>query len=214
MVDRDAALAIAAEHGDELASRLAFVYELDKLKTVLRQSMLADDSRQENSAEHSWHLAMTAMTLAPLADEPIDVARAIKILLVHDIVEIDAGDVFIYDDEQRAAAEAAEQAAADRIFGLLPDEQAAEFRALWDEYESHSTPEGRFAYACDRLQPLLLNVAIGGGSWRRHGITADRVKAINGAIDDGLSQVWAVAERFIDQAVADGQLLPPPADAD
>lgn len=214
MVDRDAALAIAAEHGDELASRLEFVYELDKLKTVLRQSMLADDSRQENSAEHSWHLAMTAMTLAPLADEPIDVARAIKILLVHDIVEIDAGDVFIYDDEQRAAAEAAEQAAADRIFGLLPDEQAAEFRALWDEYESHSTPEGRFAYACDRLQPLLLNVAIGGGSWRRHGITADRVKAINGAIDDGLSQVWAVAERFIDQAVADGQLLPPPADAD
>ena len=214
MVDRDAALAIAAAHGDEIADRLAFVYELDKLKTVLRQSMLTDDSRQENSAEHSWHLAMTAMTLAPLADEPIDVARAIKILLVHDIVEIDAGDVFIYDDEQRAAAEAAEQAAADRIFGLLPDEQAAEFRALWDEYESHSTPEGRFAYACDRLQPLLLNVAIGGGSWRRHGITADRVKAINGAIDDGLSQVWAVAERFIDQAVADGQLLPPPADAD
>ncbi|MEM9518068.1 MAG: HD domain-containing protein [Actinomycetota bacterium] len=209
MVDRDAALAIAAEHGDELASRLAFVYELDKLKTVLRQSMLIDDSRQENSAEHSWHLAMTAMTLAPLADEVIDVSRAIKILLVHDIVEIDAGDVFIYDDAQRAAAEAAEHAAADRIFGLLPAEQAAEFRGLWDEYEERSTPEGRFAYACDRLQPLLLNVAIGGGSWRRHGVTADRVKAINGAIDDGLSQVWAVAERFIDQAVADGQLLPP-----
>ncbi|MEM9202523.1 MAG: HD domain-containing protein [Actinomycetota bacterium] len=209
MVDRDAALAIAAEHGDELASRLAFVYELDKLKTVLRQSMLIDDSRQENSAEHSWHLAMTAMTLAPLADEVIDVSRAIKILLVHDIVEIDAGDVFIYDDAQRAAAEAAEQAAAERIFGLLPAEQAAEFRGLWDEYEERSTPEGRFAYACDRLQPLLLNVAIGGGSWRRHGVTADRVKAINGAIDDGLSQVWAVAERFIDQAVADGQLLPP-----
>ena len=209
-MDRDAALAIAAEHSDELASRLAFVYELDRLKTVLRQSMLTDDSRQENSAEHSWHLAMTAMTLAPMADEPIDVSRAIKILLVHDIVEIDAGDVFIYDDEQRAAAEAAEQAAAERIFGLLPDDQAVEFRALWDEYEDRSTPEGRFAYACDRLQPLLLNVAIGGGSWRHHGVTADRVKAINGAIDDGLSQVWTVAERFIDQAVADGQLLPPP----
>lgn len=211
-VDRDVALAIAAEHDAELSSRLAFVYELDKLKTVLRQSMLTDDSRQENSAEHSWHLAMTAMTLAPLADEPIDVDRAIKILLVHDIVEIDAGDVFIYDEEQRAAAEAAEDAAAERIFGLLPADQAVEFRALWDEYEDRSTPEGRFAYACDRLQPLLLNIAIGGGSWRRHGITADRVKAINGAIDDGLSRVWAVAERLIDQAVADGQLLPPTTD--
>lgn len=210
MVDRDSALALAAQHGDDIADRLAFIYELDKLKTVLRQSMLIDDSRQENSAEHSWHLAMTAMTLAPLADEPIDVERAIKILLVHDIVEIDAGDVFIYDDEQRAAAEAAEQVAAERIFGLLPAEQGAEFRALWDEYEAHETPEGRFAYACDRLQPLLLNVAIGGGSWRRHGVTADRVKAINGAIDDGLSRVWAVAEQLIDQAVADGQLLPPP----
>ncbi|MEM9464502.1 MAG: HD domain-containing protein [Actinomycetota bacterium] len=208
-MDRDAALAIAAEHGEDLARRLAFVYELDKLKTVLRQSMLTDDSRQENSAEHSWHLAMTAMTLAPLADDPIDVERAIKILLIHDIVEIDAGDVFVYDDAQRAAVEATEQAAADRIFGLLPEDQAVEFRALWDEYEERSTPEGRFAYACDRLQPLLLNVAIGGGSWRRHGITADRVKAINGAIDDGLSRVWAVAERLIDQAVTDGQLLPP-----
>ena len=210
MVDRDAALAIAAAHGDEIADRLAFVYELDKLKTVLRQSMLTDDSRQENSAEHSWHLAMTAMTLAPLADEPVDVARAIKILLVHDIVEIDAGDAFIYDESQRAAAEAAEVAAADRIFGLLPDAQAREFRALWDEYEARETPEGRFAYACDRLQPLLLNVAIGGGSWRRHGVTADRVKAVNGPIDDGLSRVWAVAEQLIDRAVADGQLLPPP----
>ena len=126
-MDKNAALAIAAEAGDDIASRLEFLYELDQLKTVLRQSMLADGSRQENSAEHSWHLAMTAMTLAPLADEPIDVERAIKILLVHDIVEIDAGDVFIYDDAQRAAAEAAEQEAADRIFGLLPAEQGAEF---------------------------------------------------------------------------------------
>lgn len=210
-MDRETALALAAEHGGaEIASRLAFVYELDKLKTVLRQSMLTDDSRQENSAEHSWHLAMTAMALAPLADEPIDVERAIKILLVHDIVEIDAGDAFIYDEAQRAAAEAAEQAAADRIFGLLPADQGAEIRALWDEYEARATPEGRFAYACDRLQPLLLNVAIGGGSWRQHGVTADRVKAVNGAIDDGLSRVWTVAERFIDQAVADGQLLPAP----
>ena len=167
-MDREAAVAIAAEHGgDELARRIDFIYELDRLKTVLRQSMLIDDSRQENSAEHSWHLAMAALTLAPLAAEPIDVERAVKILLVHDIVEIDAGDAFIYDDAKRAEAEAAEQAAADRIFGMLPEPEATEFRALWDEYEDQSTPEGRFAYSCDRLQPLLLNVAIDGGSWRR-----------------------------------------------
>ena len=136
-MDRDAAVAIAAEHGgEELARRIDFIYELDRLKTVLRQSMLIDDSRQENSAEHSWHLAMAALTLAPLAAEPIDVERAVKILLVHDIVEIDAGDAFIYDDAKRAEAEAAEQAAADRLFGMLPQPEATEFRALWDEYLS------------------------------------------------------------------------------
>ncbi len=208
-MDRDAAVAIAAEHGgEELARRIDFIYELDRLKTVLRQSMLIDDSRQENSAEHSWHLAMAALTLAPLAAEPIDVERAVKILLVHDIVEIDAGDAFIYDDAKRAEAEAAEQAAADRIFGMLPEPEATEFRALWDEYEEQSTPEGRFAYSCDRLQPLLLNVAIDGGSWRRHGVSAGRVKQVNGKIEIGLPSVWPAAEAMIDRAVEEGKLQP------
>ncbi len=209
-MDIESALKIAAEHSEDLADRLRFIYELDQLKSVLRQTQLADGSRRENSAEHSWHLAMTAMTLAPLADPPIDVERAIKILLVHDVVEIDAGDVFIYDDAQRAAVEAEEQVAADRIFGLLPETQAHELRALWDEYEARDTPESRFAYSCDRLQPLLLNLAIGGGSWVEHGVTADRVKDINGKIVWGLPDVWAAAEQMIDQAVADGQLDPGP----
>lgn len=208
-MDRESAVEIAADRsGDDLARRLSFIYELDRLKTVLRQSMLIDESRQENSAEHSWHLAMVAMTLAPYADEEIDLARAMQILLIHDIVEIDAGDAFIYDDAARAEAEAAEQAAAERIFGLLPEPEASEFRALWDEYETQSTPEGRFAYSCDRLQPLLLNVAIDGGSWRKHGVSADRVKAVNGAIQMGMSTVWPVAEAMIDQAVAEGKLRP------
>ena len=209
-MDKDRALEIAAGFGEDLAARLRFIYELDELKTVLRQTLLADASRQENSAEHSWHLAMTAMTLAPLADPPVDVERVIKILLIHDIVEIDAGDVFIYDDAQRAAMEATEQAAADRIFGLLPDPQAAEMRELWDEYEARETHEARFAYSCDRLQPMLLNLAIGGGSWRAHGITLDRVKDINGRIAWGLPSVWQAAEAMLDAAVADGDLAAPP----
>ena len=207
-MDRQRAIAIASEHSADLAQRLDFIYELDRLKTVLRQSMLIDDSRQENSAEHSWHLAMVALTMAPLAAEPIDIERAVKILLVHDIVEIDAGDAFIYDDAKREAAEAAEQEAAERIFGMLPEPEATEFRALWDEYEERSTPEGRFAYSCDRLQPLLLNVAIDGGSGRRHGVRAERVKAVNGPIEVGLPSVWPVAEAMIDEAVAEGKLQP------
>lgn len=207
-MDRDSAIEIAAGFEEDLARRLDFIYELDRLKTVLRQSVLIDDSRQENSAEHSWHLAMVALTLAPYAVEPIDVARVVKILLVHDVVEIDAGDVFIYDETGRAEAEAAEQAAAERIFGLLPEPEASEFRSLWDEYETRSTPEGRFAYSCDRLQPLLLNVAVDGGSWRRHGVDAGRVKAVNGAIEVGLPDVWPVAEAMIDRAVEEGSLAP------
>jgi len=207
-MDRDSAIEIAAGFEEDLARRLDFIYELDRLKTVLRQSVLIDDSRQENSAEHSWHLAMVALTLAPYAVEPIDVARVVKILLVHDVVEIDAGHVFIYDETGRAEAEAAEQAAAERIFGLLPEPEASEFRSLWDEYETRSTPEGRFAYSCDRLQPLLLNVAVDGGSWRRHGVDAGRVKAVNGAIEVGLPDVWPVAEAMIDRAVEEGSLAP------
>ena len=207
-MDRDSAIEIAAGFEEDLARRLDFIYELDRLKTVLRQSVLIDDSRQENSAEHSWHLAMVALTLAPYAVEPIDVARVVKILLVHDVVEIDAGDVFIYDETGRAEAEVAEQAAAERIFGLLPEPEASEFRSLWDEYETRSTPEGRFAYSCDRLQPLLLNVAVDGGSWRRHGVDAGRVKAVNGAIEVGLPDVWPVAEAMIDRAVEEGSLAP------
>lgn len=209
-MDQERALEIAEGFGEDLAGRLRFIYELDQLKSVLRQTVLADGSRQENSAEHSWHLAMTALTLAPLADPPVNVERAVRILLVHDIVEIDAGDVFIYDDAKRAAAEADEEAAADRIFGLLPDPQGSELRELWDEYEARETPEARFAYSCDRLQPLMLNLAIGGGSWREHGITADRVKALNGRISWGLPSVWEAAEAMLDAAVVDGDLPPAP----
>ena len=208
-MNADDAVALAAEFDPALADRIRFIYELDKLKRELRQTLLIDESRRENSAEHSWHLAMIAVVMAPHAKEPIDLERAIRILLVHDIVEIDAGDVDIYDYEARANQEAEEIAAADRIFGLLPEPEASELRALWDEYETRETPEARSAYACDRLQPFLLNLAIGGQSWTRRGVTGAEVKAVNSRMADGLDGVWEVVEKLIDRAVDEGTILDP-----
>jgi putative hydrolase of HD superfamily len=202
-VDRDGVLELAEEIDAEVAARIRFVYELDRLKDVLRQTLVLDGERRENSAEHSWHVVMTALVMAPFADETIDVDRVLKILLVHDIVEIDAGDVFIYDEAARAAVEGAEQAAADRIFGMIPDPDGAVLRALWDEYEARDTPEARFAYACDRLQPMLMNLGLGGGSWLEHGVDFDRVREINGRIVDGSPRVWGVAEQLLEATIAD-----------
>lgn len=209
-MDGERAVEVAGEIDADVADRLRFVLELDRLKRVLRQTLLTDSSRRENSAEHSWHLAMTAIAMAPLASEPVDLDRVIRILLVHDIVEIDAGDVFIYDEQARLDKQAEEQRAADRIFNLLPEPVASELRGLWDEYEARETPEARFAYSCDRLQPLLLNLAGGGGSWQAHGITVDRVRGINQPIVWGLPRVWKVADQLLDEAVADGSLGPAP----
>lgn len=207
-MDPERAIAVAAEVDADLADRLHFIYEIDRLKAVVRRNKLADGSRNENSAEHSWHLAMVAMAMAPHAAEPVDIERVIRILLVHDIVEVDAGDVDIYDAAGRQAKEAEEVEAADRIFALLPEPQATDLRNLWDEYEARSTPEARFAYACDRLQPLMLNLGTGGATWRARGVTSDQVKAINGPLADGLAGVWPLAERLIDESVADGSLDP------
>ena len=187
-MDQAEAVALAATFDQGLADRLSFIYELDKLKTELRQTLLVDESRRENSAEHSWHLAMIAMVMAPHAKEPIDLERAIRILLIHDIVEIDAGDVDIYDYEARKSKEAEEIAAADRIFALLPEPEA-------------------FAYSCDRLQPFLMNLAIGGKSWTRRGVNAAEVKAVNSKMADGLDGVWGIVEQLIDRAVVEGTIV-------
>lgn len=207
-MDPETAVEIATDVDPALGDRIRFLYEIDRLKSVLRRNLLADGSRHENSAEHSWHLAMVALAMAPHAAEPVDLERVVRILLVHDIVEVDAGDVDIYDVEARRAKQAEEARAAERIFALLPDPQGSELRALWDEYEARETPEARFAYACDRLQPLLLNLATGGSTWQARGVTSEQVKAINRAVGDGLAGVWPVAERLIDESVADGSLDP------
>jgi putative hydrolase of HD superfamily len=149
-----------------LGQQMAFLVEIDQLKRVLRRTRLVGGERLENSAEHSWHIAMIALVLAEHANEPIDVGRVIKLLLVHDIVEIDAGDTFAYDLNGYLDKAEREQAAADRIFGLLPPDQCGALRALWDEFESQASAEARFANLCDRLMPSLQNYLNGGGTWR------------------------------------------------
>jgi putative hydrolases of HD superfamily len=196
---------------ERLDQQMRFVGEIDQLKGVLRQTMLAGPGRRENSAEHSWHLAMMAVTLAEHAPPGTDIARVTAMLLMHDLVEIDAGDLFVYADEaQQARQEEAERAAADRIFALLPPDQAASFRGLWDEFEERRTPEARFARGLDRLQPMLANFTAGGGTWREHGITADQVLAKVRLVEDGSPALGRFARDLVDRAVADGLLAPAP----
>lgn len=194
---------------DRLARQLAFVLEVDRLKSVLRRTSLLDRSRRENSAEHSWHIALMAVVLAEHAAEPVDVARVVKMLLVHDVVEIDAGDTYVYDTVGSADKAEREERAAERLFGLLPDDQAAEVRELWDEFERRDTPEARFAAAIDRLQPILHNFATEGEAWRRHGVTVDRVEATNRHMGEGAPALWEHVRRLLHEAVEKGYLMAP-----
>jgi putative hydrolase of HD superfamily len=186
--------------------QLDFLLEADRLKQVERRSWIAGLARLENTAEHSWHLALFALVLAEHADESIDVGRVMAMVVLHDLVEIDAADSYIYDEAGNATKAAREQAAADRLFGLLPGDQASTLRALWEEFESKATADARFAAALDRLQPLVLNHHNRGTAWREHGITADRVRAVNAPIDAGSASLGSVARARIDDAVARGFL--------
>ncbi len=180
---------------DRLAAQFAFLNEADRLKSVLRATTLCDGSRPENSGEHSWHLALYALTLADQAEPGVDIARVIQILLLHDLVEIDVGDVPIHSANGTAHAssetQAAEQAAADRIFGLLPPDLATRFRALWDEFEAAETPDARFAKSLDRVQPVMANLQSGGGTWITYNVTLDQLDARVGTkIARGAPRLW------------------------
>jgi putative hydrolases of HD superfamily len=205
-------IGIATGIGTErLHEQMRFVGEIDRLKGVLRQTMLAEAGRRENSAEHSWHLAMMAVTLGEHAPPGTDIGRVTAMVLLHDLVEIDAGDLFVFADAaQQARQEEAERAAADRIFALLPADQAADFRALWDEFEERRSPEARFARGLDRLQPMLENFKAGGGTWKEHGITADQVLAKVQLIEDGSPALGRYARNLVAAAVRDGLLAPAP----
>jgi len=191
---------------ERLSQQLQFIVEIDKLKTVLRQSYLTNGERHENSAEHSWHLAVMAMLLGEHAEEGVDLCQVLRMLLVHDIVEIDAGDTYCYDEEADSGKADRERQAADRIFGLLPGDQADGLRELWDEYEAQITPEARFAMALDHLMPLLHNYHTEGKSWREHAITKDQVLAHNACIGDSSPRLWHFAEAMIEEGVARGYL--------
>ena len=181
-----------------LDQQIAFLDEADKLKSITRAATLADGSRAENSAEHSWHLTLYALVLADQAGPNVDINRVIKMLILHDLVEIDAGDNPIYEDVDHAAVAAQEQAAADRIFGLLPDDIAKDLRPIWEEFEAAETPGAQFAKALDRFQPPMLNLASGGGSWTDYGVTEDMVAARVGTkIERGAPGLWAYASKRI-----------------
>jgi putative hydrolase of HD superfamily len=191
---------------DRLARQLEFVLEVDRLKTVLRRTTLSDRSRHENSAEHSWHLALMAILLAEHAEEEIDLARTVEMLLVHDVVEVDAGDTFCYDEAGYLDKDERERRAAERLFGLLPVDQGERLRALWEEFERRESPEARFAAALDRLQPMMLNYLTEGHSWQQHGVREHQVLARNRPIEEGSRGLWSLAERFLADAVASGIL--------
>ncbi len=198
---------LSAGQADRFRQQLRFILEVDKLKQVLRQTILLDRSRRENSAEHSWHIALTVLLLSEYAGDPkVDLFRVMRILLIHDLIEVDAGDTYCYDEQGRQDQAQREQAAADRIFNILPPDQAADLRALWDEFEARKTPESRFANALDRLQPFLHNYFTEGQTWLANDIQSDQVKARMRPVNDGAPFLWNYVKTLIDDAVDKGFL--------
>jgi len=194
---------ISAEDRERFSKQINFIIEIDKLKHVLRQTILMDRSRRENSAEHSWHIALTVLLLSEYADDPqVDMFRVMKMLLVHDIVEIDAGDTYCYDDLGRQDQNRREERAAERIFRILPPDQAGSLRALWEEFEKRETPESKFANALDRLQPFLHNYFTEGQTWQANDIHSRQVVARMQPVEKGSSFLWEYIRALIDDAVA------------
>jgi putative hydrolase of HD superfamily len=191
---------------EKLEKQITFLLEIDKMKSILRRTYHIDGARHENDAEHSWHLALYAMTLAEYADEEIDISKVIKLVLVHDLVEVYAGDTYIYDEEGKKTQEKREKEAGEKLFALLPSEQAEQFHTLIEEFNSKKTPEARFAGALDRLQPLLHNYYSSGKSWQEHDIAAEDVRNVNASVADGSKTLWTLAGAIIDDAKKQGWL--------
>jgi putative hydrolase of HD superfamily len=188
-----------------LQDQIQFLTEIDKLKYIFRRTKLLNGARYENDVEHSWHLAMMAMVLHEYSNEPIELPKVVKMVLIHDLVEIDAGDTFLYDEAMARQKEERERKAAKRIFGLLPEDQGREFLGLWEEFEANLTPEARFAAALDRLEPLIQNARTEGHAWKKHGITKDQVIGKNGPLlAGGAKELWAYAEKMISECADKG----------
>ena len=191
---------------ENLLKQIEFIKEIDKLKYILRRTKLLNSDRHENDAEHSWHLAMMTIVLAGHANTRIDVLKVLKMVLIHDIVEIDAGDTFIYDTTKSHINTDDERLAAKRIFGLLPQDQAEEFIAIWEEFEAGASNEAKFARTMDRLEPLLQNTSNQGGTWKEFNIDYEKVYNKKKVMKEGSEAIWAYAQRLIDESVEKGIL--------
>lgn len=191
---------------ERLKRQIDFIVEVDKLKSIFRQSLIANTTRFENDAEHSWHLALMAFLLAEHTDEKVDLLKVMKMVLMHDIVEMDAGDTYCYDEKARQDKREREEKCAERIFSMLPEEQAREMFALWEEFELMETPEARYAAVLDRLQPLLLNYTAQGISWKNHGISVEQVLERNQIVQGSSEKLWRFVKDLLDDAVARGYL--------
>lgn len=191
---------------DNLIKQIAFIKEIDKLKYIQRKTKLFNSERCENDAEHSWHLAMMTIVLAEHSNKPIDILKVLKMVLIHDIVEIDAGDVFLYDTTKSHANTEAELLAAKRIFGLLPIDQAEEYISIWEEFEEGITDEAKFAKSMDRFEPLLQNTSNNGGTWKEYNVPYHKVYDKKSAIKEGSTEIWSYAENLINESVDKGIL--------
>ena len=191
---------------DRLKQQLDFILEIDQEKNILRQTHLSHHGRRENDAEHAWHMTIMAYLLKEYANEPIDIAKVMMMCLLHDVVEIDAGDTYAYDAEGLKTQKAREDAAKERIFSLLPEDQKKELVALFDEFEDFTTPESKFAHAMDNLQPLLLNNSNGGGDWREHGVSAEQVYGRQKKTALGSEKLYEVTDQIIQEHIEKGNL--------
>lgn len=191
---------------ERLMKQIAFIHEIDKLKYIQRKTRLFNSERSENDAEHSWHLAMMVLVLAEHANEPLDLVKVLRMVLIHDIVEIDAGDIFLYDTTKPHSNTEAERQAAARIFGMLPADQSAELHATWEEFEAGITAEARFARAMDRFEPLLQNISNNGGTWKEYDVDYANVYNTQLIIKDGSEAIWNIAEPMLEESLKKGYL--------
>ena len=191
---------------ERLKKQLDFALEIDKEKNILRQTHLSGHGRNENDAEHAWHMAIMAYLLREYSNEPVDITRVMLMCLIHDVVEIDAGDTYAYDEEGKKTQKAREEAAKERIYSLLPEDQKEELAAIFDEFEESKTPESKFAHAMDNLQPLMLNNSNDGGDWREHGVSAKLVYGRQSRTKDGSEKLYEVTEQIIKKHREKGNL--------
>lgn len=192
---------------DRLQKQMEFIVEVDKVKKIMRQTYLSDASRKEDDAEHSWHLALMAVLLKEYSNEEVDLTKVIPMVLIHDLVEIDAGDTYAYSGESAAVTEARERKAAERVFGILPEDQGKVFRDLWEEFEAYETPEAKFAHVLDNCQPMLLNDASNGLSWTEHQVRKSQIYKRNGHTAEGSRKIWNYMQSLIQKHIDLGHVI-------